>query len=98
MLPDFQQLVVELCKREGMYLPNTKFSLSVPGLLALHVHHSQRPELPQLPDQVGELHLCSPQHAAHLLDIILPWFSPHDVLSLVREELISENFWCFMFS
>lgn len=54
-----------------------------PGLFALHVHHSQRPEFTQLPDQVGELHLCSPQHAAPLLIIFLPWFSPYDVASLV---------------
>lgn len=68
--------------------PNTKFSPSVPGLLALHVHHTQRPEFPQLPNQVGELHLCSPQHAVPLLVILVPWFSPHDVPSFVRVELI----------
>lgn len=72
--------------------PNSKLSPSVPGLLALHVHHSQRPEFTQLPDQVGELHLCSPQHAAPLRVIFLPWFSPHDGPSFVRVELISEAF------
>lgn len=72
-------------------IPNARFSFSVSGLLALHVHHSQGPEFTQLPNQVGELHLCSPQHAALLLVIFLPWFSPHDFSSFVRMELISER-------
>ena len=72
--------------------PNTKFSPSVPGLLALHVHHPQRPEFTQLPNQAGELHLSSPQHVAPLLVTFLPWLSPHDVPSFVGVELISERF------
>lgn len=50
-----------------MGTPNTSFSSSVPGLLALHVHHSQRPEFTQLPDQAGELHLSS--HSMLLLSL-----------------------------
>lgn len=39
---------------------------------------------------VSYIHLF-PQHAAPLLGIFLPWFSPHYVPSFVRVELISER-------
>lgn len=58
MLPDYWNWFVESVNAQ-LGTPNTRFSPSAPGLLALHVHHSQRPEFTQLPDQAGELHLSS---------------------------------------
>lgn len=65
ILLDCWNWVVE-CVNALLGTPNTSFS-PVPGLLALHVHHSQRPEFTQLPDQAGELHLSS--HSMLLLSL-----------------------------